>query len=127
MYHPQNRQIRDFQQEVRQNQTADDLDSSRRSSPEVINRAASAKRKTTMTIDYIQTHFYHGFMLAILGAPVWVPFAMLAWHWFTAQSYWQFSLRFLFVLISVECLALVVSLAFYHFLTYIKENWPFPG
>lgn len=70
----------------------------------------------------------HGFViLAILGAPIWVPLAMLAYHWFTAKSFWRFSLLFLFALITVECVALVISVAFDRFLTDMFENWPVPG
>ena len=68
-----------------------------------------------------------GIMFSILGAPIWVPIALLVCRRFFVKSYWQFSLRFLLFLMGAECVALAISVAYYRLLTWLFENMPVPG
>jgi hypothetical protein len=55
-------------------------------------------------------------LIAILGAPLWVPIAMLIHHRFSVKKFWQFSLSFLLSLMAAECMALAVCIGFIRFM-----------
>lgn len=63
-------------------------------------------------------------LIAIPGAPLWVPVAMLIYHRLTAKNFWQFSLGFLLALIAAEGAALAVSVAFFRFMSAVFPDLP---
>lgn len=63
-------------------------------------------------------------LIAIPGAPLWVPVAMLIYHGRTAKNFWQFSLGFLLALMAAEGAALAVSVAFYRFMSAAFPDLP---
>jgi hypothetical protein len=72
-----------------------------------------------MTADSHLTEYILLRLLLFLGllAPLWLPAVILIYHIATAASIWRFSLRFLFVLIVAECVALGASVAVGQFLS----------
>ena len=64
--------------------------------------------------------------LILFAMPAWIPVVMLAYHGFTAKSFWQFSLRFLLALLFAECVSLAISVAILRWLN-SPPDWPVPG
>ena len=63
-------------------------------------------------------------LIAIFGAPLWVPLAMLIYHGCTAKKFWQFSLWFLLALMAAEGVALTISVGFYRLMTAAFPDLP---
>lgn len=63
-------------------------------------------------------------IIAVFGAPLWVPIAMLIYHGRTAEKFWQFSLGFLLTLTAAECIAMTISVGAYRLLVATFPDLP---
>ena len=58
----------------------------------------------------------------IIASPVWLPLAMLGYHWIKSRRLGQFSLSFLMILTAAECLALTCSIAFWKYFEFVVSR-----